>query len=133
MRPIVANVTGELYPREATREQMIELLGEQVAAPVDAWARLPASLDVRDAAALPLVVLTGAQLVEEATRTGALDAKAGEIASRAIEFAGLRASDVMVPRGRIVALPRNASAPTRNQPPVRELLFGIRSSPITFS
>jgi len=49
------------------------------------------------------------QLVEEATRTGVLDAKAGEIASRAIDFAGLRASDVMVPRGRIVALPRNAS------------------------
>lgn len=49
------------------------------------------------------------QLVEEATRTGALDAKAGEIASRAIEFAGLRAADVMVPRGRIVALPRGAS------------------------
>jgi putative hemolysin len=49
------------------------------------------------------------QLVEEATRTGALDEKAGEIASRAIDFAGLRASDVMVPRGRIVALPRDAS------------------------
>ena len=49
------------------------------------------------------------QLVEEATRTGALDAKAGEIASRAIDFGGLRASDVMVPRGRIVALPRSAS------------------------
>ena len=49
------------------------------------------------------------QLVDEATRTGALDAKAGEIASRAIEFAGLHASDVMVPRGRIVALPRSAS------------------------
>ena len=31
------------------------------------------------------------QLVEEATRTGALDPKAGEIASRAIDFAGLRA------------------------------------------
>jgi putative hemolysin len=49
------------------------------------------------------------QLLEEATRTGALDAKAGEIASRAIDFAGLSASDVMVPRGRIVALPRSAS------------------------
>jgi putative hemolysin len=49
------------------------------------------------------------QLVEEATRTGALDARAGEIASRAIDFAELRASDVMVPRGRIVALPRTAS------------------------
>ncbi|HEX9289116.1 MAG TPA: hemolysin family protein [Anaeromyxobacteraceae bacterium] len=50
-----------------------------------------------------------AQMVEEATRTGALDAGAGEIASRAIAFAGLTAADVMVPRGRIVALRRDAS------------------------
>jgi len=49
-----------------------------------------------------------AQMVEEATRTGALDAGAGEIASRAIAFAGLTAADVMVPRGRIVALRRDA-------------------------
>ncbi len=49
------------------------------------------------------------QLVEEATRTGALDAQAGEIASRAIDFAGLTAGDVMVPRGRVVALRRSAS------------------------
>ncbi len=49
------------------------------------------------------------QLVEEATRTGALDVQAGEIASRAIDFAGLNAADVMVPRGRIVALRRSAS------------------------
>lgn len=47
---------------------------EQVVAPVDAWAKLPAKLNVTDAAALPLVVLTGAQLVEEAVnpRPGAL-------------------------------------------------------------
>jgi putative hemolysin len=49
-----------------------------------------------------------AQMVEEATRTGALDAGAGEIASRAIDFARLSAADVMVPRGRIVALRRDA-------------------------
>ncbi len=49
------------------------------------------------------------QLVEEATRTGALDAQVGEIASRAIDFAGLTAADVMVPRGRVVALRRSAS------------------------
>jgi putative hemolysin len=49
------------------------------------------------------------QLVEEATRTGALDAQAGEIAARAIDFAGLTAADVMVPRGRVVALRRSAS------------------------
>jgi putative hemolysin len=50
-----------------------------------------------------------AQLVEEAARSGTLDAQAGEIASRAIAFAGLSAADVMVPRNRIVALHRDAS------------------------
>jgi putative hemolysin len=49
------------------------------------------------------------ELVDEATRTGSLDAKAGEIASRAIEFRDLRAADVMVPRGRIVSVPRGFS------------------------
>lgn len=39
---------------------------EQVVAPVDAWAKVPAKLDLADASALPLVVLTGAQLIEEA-------------------------------------------------------------------
>jgi NADPH:quinone reductase-like Zn-dependent oxidoreductase len=34
----------------------------------DAWAGLPAGLDLIDAAALPLVVLTGTQLIEEAVR-----------------------------------------------------------------
>ncbi|HET9596676.1 MAG TPA: hemolysin family protein [Anaeromyxobacteraceae bacterium] len=48
------------------------------------------------------------QLVEEAARSGSLDAEAGEIASRAIEFAELTAADVMVPRNRIVALQRDA-------------------------
>ena len=46
---------------------------ELVVAPVDAWAPVPATLDLADAGALPLVVLTGAQLAEEAT-----DARAGE-------------------------------------------------------
>jgi malonyl CoA-acyl carrier protein transacylase len=32
--PIVANVNGELYPANATLKQMIDILGEQVAAPV---------------------------------------------------------------------------------------------------
>jgi putative hemolysin len=50
-----------------------------------------------------------AQMVEEATRSGTLDAQAGEIASRALTFAGLSAADVMVPRNRIVALRRDAS------------------------
>ncbi len=46
---------------------------ELVAAPVDSWAPLPGGLDLADAGALPLVLLTGAQLAEEAT-----DARAGE-------------------------------------------------------
>jgi NADPH:quinone reductase-like Zn-dependent oxidoreductase len=46
---------------------------ELVVAPVDAWAPVPAALDLADAGALPLVLLTGAQLAEEAT-----DARAGE-------------------------------------------------------
>jgi NADPH:quinone reductase-like Zn-dependent oxidoreductase len=39
---------------------------ELVAAPVECWAALPAGLDVVDAGALPLVLLTGAQLMEHA-------------------------------------------------------------------
>ncbi len=46
---------------------------ELVAAPVDAWAPVPAKLDLADAGALPLVLLTGAQLAEEAT-----DARPGQ-------------------------------------------------------
>jgi NADPH:quinone reductase-like Zn-dependent oxidoreductase len=46
---------------------------ELVAAPLDSWARLPAKMELADAGALPLVVLTGAQLAEDAT-----DAHPGE-------------------------------------------------------
>ena len=46
---------------------------EIVVAPVASWARVPAKLDLADAGALPLVLLTGAQLAEEA-----VDARAGE-------------------------------------------------------
>ena len=46
---------------------------ELVVAPVDAWAPVPPKLDLADAGALPLVLLTGAQLAEDAT-----DARAGE-------------------------------------------------------
>jgi NADPH:quinone reductase-like Zn-dependent oxidoreductase len=46
---------------------------ELVVAPVDSWAAAPDKLDLADAGALPLVLLTGAQLAEEAT-----DARAGE-------------------------------------------------------
>lgn len=48
------------------------------------------------------------QLVEESAKSGALDSKAGEIASRALEFAGLNVADVMVPRNEIVAVPKSA-------------------------
>jgi putative hemolysin len=49
------------------------------------------------------------QLVDEAGKAGALDEPTAEIASRALAFRDLTASDVMVPRSRIVALPRDAS------------------------
>lgn len=38
---------------------------ETVVAPTEAWAKVPDNLDLRDAAALPLVTLTGTQLIEE--------------------------------------------------------------------
>jgi NADPH:quinone reductase-like Zn-dependent oxidoreductase len=40
---------------------------ELVLGPLDAWAPLPDGLDLADAGALPLAVLTGAQLAEDAT------------------------------------------------------------------
>jgi len=49
------------------------------------------------------------QLVDEAGKAGALDEPTAEIASRALAFRDLTAGDVMVPRSRIVALPRDAS------------------------
>src|SRR5262249_27968923 len=48
-------------------------------------------------------------LVEQATRSGSVDPRTGEIVSRALGFAGLTAADVMVPRNRIVAVNRRAS------------------------
>ncbi len=49
------------------------------------------------------------QLVDEAGRTGALDARSSEIASRALAFGGLTAGDVMVPRNHVVAIPKDAA------------------------
>ncbi|HVR03035.1 MAG TPA: NADP-dependent oxidoreductase, partial [Polyangia bacterium] len=46
---------------------------EYVVAPESAWAEVPATLDLVEAAALPLVLLTGAQLIE-----AAVDVHAGE-------------------------------------------------------
>jgi putative hemolysin len=47
-------------------------------------------------------------LVGEAASTGTLDPKASEVASRALHLGELTAGDVMIPRTRIVALPRDA-------------------------
>jgi NADPH:quinone reductase-like Zn-dependent oxidoreductase len=47
---------------------------ERVVAKEDAWAEVPANLRLADAAAVPLVALTGSQLVEEAVRPKAGDA-----------------------------------------------------------
>jgi putative hemolysin len=48
-------------------------------------------------------------MVEEAAETGALDPHTTELASRALQFEGLTGADIMVPRNRVVALPRNAT------------------------
>lgn len=50
------------------------------------------------------------QLVLEATRSGAVDSRTGEMATRALDFGNLLARDVMVPRNRIHAIPHDASA-----------------------
>jgi putative hemolysin len=49
------------------------------------------------------------ELVEQAGKTGALDEETSEIASRALDFGVLTAGEVMLPRNRIDALPRNAT------------------------
>jgi putative hemolysin len=48
-------------------------------------------------------------LVDEAAEAGVVDRNAGEIASRALDFAGLTAGQVMVPRSQVVVLSRSAS------------------------
>jgi len=49
------------------------------------------------------------QLVDEATEAGSFHRGAGEIASRAIDFADLLTSHVMIPRQRVVGIPRGAT------------------------
>lgn len=49
------------------------------------------------------------QLLEESAEAGAVHPDVGEIATRALDFGELVAADVMVPRMRVVALPRDAS------------------------
>jgi putative hemolysin len=48
------------------------------------------------------------QLVEEAAKTGSIDPRASEIASRALGFGEVTVAEVMVPRTRVVALRRGA-------------------------
>ena len=49
------------------------------------------------------------QTVEEASRVGTLDVRSGEIASRALAFGELVAREVMMPRARIRAVPKDAT------------------------
>jgi putative hemolysin len=49
------------------------------------------------------------QLVDQAAQAGSVDRQAGEIASRAIDFGALTALQVMLPRTRVVAVPRTAT------------------------
>jgi len=65
------------------------------------------------------------QMVDEAGKTGALHEQASELASRALEFDKLALRDVMIPRNRIDALPRDAT-PER----VRRFLLEERRSRI---
>jgi putative hemolysin len=48
------------------------------------------------------------QLVEEAAKTGSVDPRASEIASRALGFGEVTVAEVMVPRNRVVALRQGA-------------------------
>lgn len=50
------------------------------------------------------------QLVEEAAKTGSVDPRASEIASRALGFGEVTVAEVMVPRNRVVSIRRGAPA-----------------------
>lgn len=49
------------------------------------------------------------EMVDEAAKVGSLDARTSELASRALDFRNLTAAAVMVPRGEVLALPRDAT------------------------
>lgn len=49
------------------------------------------------------------ELVEDAAKTGSVDARSSEIAARALEFSDVMVSEVMVRRAEIVAIPRDAA------------------------
>jgi NADPH:quinone reductase-like Zn-dependent oxidoreductase len=71
---------------------------ELVAAPASHWAKVPEGLDVAEAGALPLVLLTGAQLIEEAVNPGEGDVvmvtgamgSVGRVAVHAAKMRGAR-------------------------------------------
>jgi NADPH:quinone reductase-like Zn-dependent oxidoreductase len=68
---------------------------EIVVAPVGSWARVPPKLDLADAGALPLVLLTGAQLAEEA-----VDARSGETILVTGATGGVGRATVFAAKGR---------------------------------
>ncbi len=91
---------GDLKVGDRVLGMVRHAYAERVVGPADAWARVPAGLDLRDAAALPVVALTGAQLVEEAIAarrgqtvlvTGAL----GSVGRTAVYAARLRGARVL--------------------------------------
>jgi putative hemolysin len=49
------------------------------------------------------------QLVDQASKAGTVNPGVGEIASRALDFAELKAIDAMIPRQDVILLPRHAS------------------------
>jgi putative hemolysin len=63
------------------------------------------------------------QLVEDATKSGSLHPETAELASRAIEFPELTASEVMVPRRKVIMLQRDA--------PLDEVVRVVTSYPHT--
>jgi putative hemolysin len=50
------------------------------------------------------------QAIEDAGKAGSLDGRSSEIAARAIEMTGLTIADIMVPRPRVIAIERTATA-----------------------
>ncbi len=72
---------------------------EQVMAQVESWAKVPPGLDVADAGALPLVLLTGAELMERATNPSAgakvlVTGAVGSVGRVAVHAAKLRGAKV---------------------------------------
>jgi putative hemolysin len=117
-------VLGELVPKSLALKGA-DRLAPVVAPPLLALARLLRPLvwlltkssnlvlwPFRDSTSFVEARLSADELVEllsEATRVGTLDARAGEIAARALTLPGLTVADVMVPRVDAVTLRRGAS------------------------